>query len=96
MLVNGKHPVRSVNAFLVPGSSRAVTANTEFLVSSLEGEKYVSSLSSKSSLFVDLLFFRLWYKCPKLVVSNFGICLEISLAVRPGHVAKFPFFYGLD
>ena len=52
--------------------------------------KPVFSSSAKCSLF-SLVFFRLWSKCPKIVASDFAMCLEISLAVSPDHVSKFTF-----
>ena len=58
----------------------------------LLGKNSVSIFSDIFSLFVDLMFFCIRSKCPKIVASDFGIFASINLAVRPGHVAKFPFF----
>ena len=51
-LVNGKRPVIYVNTFPVLGYARPIAANTESLVYSLGGKEYISSSSSKCSLFV--------------------------------------------
>ena len=61
----------------------------------ISGKKYVSIFSASSSLFVNLVFFCVCYKSPKIVASDFGRCEALILAVRHGHVAKFPLFTAL-
>ena len=48
--------------------------------------KTISIFSASCSVFVDLVFFRVWYKCSRIT---------INLSMRPGHLAKFPFFIAL-
>ena len=90
--MKGKCPVRSVYTFTVLGSDSNIAANTVVLVSSLGRKKYVSISSARCSFFYYLVFFCVWFKSPKIFASSLGICLAISLAVRPGNVATFPFF----
>ena len=60
LMVNVNRPVRSVNTFPVLGSARPIAENTEFVVYSLGGKKYVSISTDKCSVFFDLLFFHIW------------------------------------
>ena len=47
LMADGKLPVRSMNTSPVSGSARPISTSTEFVVSSLEGEEYVSISSAK-------------------------------------------------
>ena len=94
LLVNGKLPVKSVETLPVSGSSRPIVTNTYFFPLLGEGG-YVSISSARRLLFFDLVFFRVWTKCPNIFTSNFCRCASINLAMRPGHVTKFPLFTAL-
>ena len=92
--MNGKIPVISVYTFTVSWSDIIIAANAKFVVSSLGEKRYIYISSYICSLFIDLVFFRIWSKCTKVVASDFGRYVGISLAVRPGYVNKIH-FYGL-
>ena len=47
LMVNEKIPVRSVYNFTLSGSAMIISANTEFVVSSLGGKKSISISSSR-------------------------------------------------
>ena len=64
-LVTGKRPVKYVYTFPVSGFSRTIVENTKLLFPSLWGKIYVSVSSASYSLFVYLLIFLVWSKCPK-------------------------------
>ena len=94
LLVTEKHPVKYLYTFPVWGYDRP-EANKSFLFYSVREKKYASISSASCSLFVDLMFFCIWSKFTIIVASDFGIFEAINLAVRPGHVAKFPFLTDL-
>ena len=95
LLVTVKHPVKSVHIFPVSGFASPIAANTTLLFSYLLGDKYVSVSSANCTIFFDLVFFLVLSKCPKVFASGFGRCAEINFVLRPGDVAKFPFFNSL-
>ena len=49
-------------------------------------------VSSIGSFLVERRFFLSWSRCPIVVCFESGKCFVIASAVKPGHVAKYPFF----
>ena len=60
-------------------------------------DSWVGDASASSFYFVEIFLVDLMFCCsclkrPLRVVRERGMCLDMSLEVRPGHVIKFPFF----